>query len=73
MDTQVDIKDIMIAIQAIDAASERGAFKSPEMEIIGATRNKLEALSKQAAEQAAGKEKEEKPKSAEVKKIVKEQ
>jgi hypothetical protein len=42
------------------------------MEIIGATRNKLEALSKQAAEQAAEKEKEEKPKSAEVKKIVKE-
>jgi hypothetical protein len=73
MDTQVDIKDIMIAIQAIDAASERGAFKGPEMEIIGATRNKLEALSKQAAEQAAEKEKEEKPKSAEVKKIVKEQ
>lgn len=72
MDTQIDLKDIMIAIQAIDAASERGAFKGAEMEIIGATRNKLEALGKQAAEQAAEREKEEKPKSAEVKKIVKE-
>jgi|8_EtaG_2_1085327.scaffolds.fasta_scaffold283068_2 hypothetical protein len=72
MTTPLDLNDVMIAVQAIDAATQRGAFKGPEMEIIGASRNRLEASCKKAAEEAVEKEKEETPKSAQVKKIVKE-
>lgn len=37
----VTINDIAMAVQVIDLAAERGGFKGPEMEVIGALRGRL--------------------------------
>lgn len=39
--TGVTIQDLAMAVQVIDLAAERGGFKGPEMEVIGALRGRL--------------------------------
>lgn len=55
---QLQIQDIVSAVQIIDIASSRGGFKGPELEDIGAVRNRLakfvEAAQKANAEADGG-------------------
>lgn len=73
MNTKVEMSDVLIAVQAIDAATQRGGFKGEEMEVIGAVRNRLAAACKAASEdETASPENQKESKPAEVQKIVKE-
>ena len=40
----VNLNDIAIAVAAIDKASKAGAFDGQDLEIVGGTRNRLNAL-----------------------------
>ena len=40
----LNINDLLGAVKIIDACSERGAFKGPEMANVGAVRDRLEAF-----------------------------
>ena len=40
----VDIRDLQIAVGAIDIASKAGAFVGQDMELVGGARNRLSAI-----------------------------
>ena len=40
----VNLNDIAIAVAAIDKASKAGAFDGQDLEVVGGTRNRLNAL-----------------------------
>ena len=62
----ISLNDLQLCLQIVDLASERGAFKGPELSQIGAIRDKLATfLDFVAAAQAEAKENEEVPEAAE--------
>lgn len=41
---QLQLQDLMAAVQIIDICSKRGAFEGPEMETVGGVRGRLAAF-----------------------------